>query len=79
MTAGPLWLSARLVSWVAPGTGHSEIAVDLEVVWLSSRCDSARLVSVLSTPPCLSLDWDTDIDGSEEVLYIPTARASLLG
>ena len=79
MTAGPLWLSARLVSWVAPGTGHSEIAVDLEVVWLSSRCDSARLVFVLSTPPCLSLDWDTDIDGSEEVLYIPTARASLLG
>lgn len=62
-----------------PGTGHSEIAVDLEVVWLSSRCDSARLVSLLSTPPCLSLDWDTDIDGSEEVLYIPTGRASLLG
>lgn len=79
MAAGPLWLYARLVSWVLPGTGHPEIAVDLEVVWLSNRCDSARLVSVLSAPPCLSLDWYTDIDGSEKVLYIPTARASLLG
>ena len=64
----------QIGSWVVPGTGHSEIAVDLEVVWLSSRCDSVRLVSVLSTRPCLSLDWDTDIQD-----YIPTARASLLG
>ena len=47
-----LWLSAGLVSWDLTGTGHSEIAVELEVSWLSDRNDHLGLVYVLPTAPC---------------------------
>ena len=45
-----LWLSAALVSWDLTGTGHSEIAVELELSWLSDRNDYLRLVYVLPAP-----------------------------
>ena len=63
LAAVPPWLSARLVSWDLTGTGHSETVVYLEVSWLADRSHHARLVSVVSAPPCRSLDWDVDIDG----------------
>ena len=45
-----LWLSAGLVSWDLTGTGHSEIAVELELSWLSDRKDHLGLVYVLPAP-----------------------------
>ena len=47
-----LWLSAGLVSWDLTGTGHSEIAVELAVSWLSDRKDHLGLVYVLPAAPC---------------------------
>ena len=47
-----LWLSAGLVSSELTGTGHSEIAVELELSWLSDRNDHLGLVYVLPAPPC---------------------------
>ena len=47
-----LCLSAGLVSWDLTGTGHSEIAVELEVSWLSDRNDHLGLVYVLPAAPC---------------------------
>ena len=47
-----LCLSVGLVSWDLTGTGHSEIAVELEVSWLSDRNDHLGLVYVLPAAPC---------------------------
>ena len=47
-----LWLSAGLVSWRLTGAGHSKIAVELEVSWLSYRNDHLGLAYVLPAPPC---------------------------
>ena len=42
----------RMVSWDLTGTRHSEIAVELELSWLSDRNDHIGLVYVLPAPPC---------------------------
>ena len=47
-----LWPSAGLVSWDLTGTGHFEIAVELEVSWLSVRNDHLGLAYVLPVRPC---------------------------
>ena len=46
-----LCVSAGLFSWDLTGTGQSEIAVELEVSWLSNRNDHLGLVYVLPAPP----------------------------
>ena len=37
--------------WDLTGTGHFEIAVELELSWLSARNDHLGLVDVLPAPP----------------------------